>query len=783
MTAKQETRHKGVLMNQRRTAANPSSDDTSAGLAEIHALLTRLSKGDTSLRADVDSETGIIRDIKELINQLAEHIQETSDYAHEMAIGLCEHYDTLSRIAGGDFSARATMDSENEVVGKMGELINREADVLTGAISRAQCAEEEKQSQLQLLQTLIDTIPSPVYYKDSNGCYLGCNKAFENSVGLSRDKLIGKTALEIWPMEQGVLFQLRDKELFESPGEQIYEETVRNSDGTQRETVFNKATFHNEDGSLRGLVGIMLDITERKRAEEALAVQNILLSTQQEASIDGILVVDENAKILSYNRRFVEIMDIPEHLLGTREDEPVLKHVTSRVVDPQKFLQKVKYLYEHRQENCRDEISLRNGKTLDRYTVPLLGADGRYYGRLWSFRDITERKTAEEEAKNAYQQLQDIIEFLPDATFVVDKDKHVIAWNRAIEIMTGLKKDEVIGKGDYIYSIPFYGEKRPILIDLIDEDLDVISRNYTAIKIEGRTLFAETFVPSFQNGGSRYFWGTATPLFDKQGNQVGGIESIRDITEYRQAEHENIRLESQLHHARMMESFMIKLGHDLRTPLTPLTILLPLIGKRVDDQELKKLVDICCKSTFAMKKLADKTQLLGNISSSANAGKLECINLFMLVERTLGDNADNLIQKDVVCRNDVDQTIAVPVIQDQLTLLFDNLISNAIKYSPENGVIRINAEQQNSMVTVAVHDDGIGLAPEHLERIFDEFYKADESRHDIEASGLGLSICKRIVRNHHGRIWAESPGIGRGTTIKFTLNEQCIDHLSLKEPK
>ncbi len=642
-------------MNQCRTSANPSSDDTSAGLAEIQALLTRLSKGDTSLRADVDSETGIIRDIKELINQLAEHIQETSDYAHEMAIGLCEHYDTLSRIAGGDFSARATMDSENEVVGKMGELINREADVLTGAISRAQCAEEEKQSQLQLLQTLIDTIPSPVYYKDSNGCYLGCNKAFENSVGLSRDKLIGKTALEIWPMEQGVLFQLRDKELFESPGEQIYEETVRNSDGTQRETVFNKATFHNEDGSLRGLVGIMLDITERKRAEE--------------------------------------------------------------------------------------------------------------------------------EAKNAYQQLQDIIEFLPDATFVVDKDKQVIAWNRAIEIMTGLKKDEVIGKGDYIYSIPFYGEKRPILIDLIDEDLDVISCNYTAIKIEGRTLFAETFVPTFQNGGSRCFWGTATPLFDKQGNQVGGIESIRDITEYRQAEHENIRLESQLHHARMMESFMIKLGHDLRTPLTPLTILLPLIGKRVDDQELKKLVDICCKSTFAMKKLADKTQLLGNISSSVNAGKLECINLFMLVERALGDNADNLIQKDVVCRNDVDQTIAVPVIQDQLTLLFDNLISNAIKYSPENGVIRINAEQQNSMVTVAVHDDGIGLAPEHLERIFDEFYKADESRHDIEASGLGLSICKRIVRNHHGRIWAESPGIGRGTTIKFTLNEQCIDHLSVKEPK
>jgi len=770
-------------MNQNNTDKYLPAAELAAGIAELEGLLTRLSKGDTALRATVNSENDIFAGLKTLFNQLAEHIQETSDYAHEMAIGLCEHYDTLSRIASGDFAARATMDSGNEVVGKLGELINREADVLTGAISRAQRAEEEKQSQLQLLQTLIDTIPSPVYYKDSKGCYLGCNKAFENSVGLSRDKLIGKTALEIWPMEQGVLFQLRDKELFESPGEQTYEETVLNSDGTQREIVFNKATFHNEDGSLRGLVGIMLDITERKRAEESLAVQNILLFTQQEASIDGILVVDENAKILSYNRRFVEIMDIPEHLLGTREDEPVLKHVTSRIVDSEKFLQKVKYLYEHRHESCRDEIFLRNGNTLDRYTVPLLDADGRYYGRLWSFRDITERKAAEEEAKNAYQQLQDIVEFLPDATFVVDKDKQVIAWNRAIEIMTGLKKDEVIGKGDYVYSIPFYGEKRPILIDLIDEDLDVISRNYNAIKIEGKTLFAETFVPSFQNGGSRYFWGTATPLFDKQGNQVGGIESIRDITEYRQAEHENIRLESQLHHARMLESLMIKLGHDLRTPLTPLTILLPLIGKRVEDHELKKLVGICCKSTIAMTKLADKTQLLGSISSRVNPDKLECVNLFMLVERTLGDNADSMVQKDITCRNDVDQTIAFPAIQDQITQLFDNLISNAIKYSPQNGVIRISAEQQDNMVSVTVHDDGIGLAPEHLERIFDEFYKVDESRHDLEASGLGLSICKRIVHNHHGRIWAESPGITRGTTIKFTLNELCTDNCSVKEPK
>ena len=748
------------------------ADDLAAGIAELEGLLTRLSKGDTGLRATVNSENDVFAGLKTLFNQLAEHIQETNDYAHEMAIGLCEHYDALSRIAGGDFSARATMDSGNEVVAKLGELINREADVLTGAISRAQRAEEDKQAQLHLLQTLIDTIPSPVYYKDKAGRYLGCNKAFESGVGMLRDVLMGKTASEIWPADQADLFQLQDQALFEHPGIQVYEETVHNADGTLHEMVFNKATFHNEDGSLSGLVGIMLDITERKRVEEAAAFQNILLSTQQEASIDGLLVVDENSRILSFNRRFVEIMGIPPQLLETKEDEPVLKYVTGRMVDPQRFLEKVKYLYEHRQESCRDEIVMCDGKVLDRYTVPLLGADRRYYGRLWSFRDITERKAAEEDARNAYQQLLDIVEFLPDATFVVDKEKRVIAWNRAIEKMTGLKKEEVIGKGDYVYAIPFYGERRPILIDLINENVDDIKLNYDFINVEGRTLFAETFVPSFRNGKDRYLWGTATPLFDKHGRTVGAIESIRDITEYKRTEEQRSQMVSQLHHARMMESFMIRLGHDLRTPLTPLMILLPLIGKRVVDPELVKLVAICSKSSSSLKKLADKAQLLGSLSAPLKTDELERITLSSVLERSLADCADSMAQKNLDCQKAVDPNIVVQVMPDQIKELIVNLISNAVHFSQENGVIGITVEQHNETVTVAVHDDGIGLDPAHLEHIFDEFFKADESRHDLDAPGLGLTICKRIVDNHQGRIWAESPGLGQGTTIKFAINEK-----------
>ena len=526
-----------------------------------------------------------------------------------------------------------------------------------GLLGRAmKRVEDANENQIRFQQTLLNTMPSPVFYKDASCRYLGCNKAFEAFVGFSRDELIGKTPHEIWPKDLADRYLQQDLALLESPGLQIYESAVKYADGSLREVVFNKATFEGKNGAVAGLVGIILDITERKAAEE--------------------------------------------------------------------------------------------------------------------------------EIKRAWQQMFDIVELLPDPTFVVDKNKRVLAWNRAIEQMTGVEKKDIVGKGDCAYAIPFYGYNRPLLIDLLDQEQERIQRNYTHIKQEGHTLFTEVFVPSFRNGGSRYFWATATPLFDNIGNQTGGIESIRDITEYKRAEEERSHLESQLHHAKMMESFMVRLSHDLRTPLTPLTILLPLVRKMVIDQELIKLVDICCKCTAAMKKLADKAQLLGSLSATIKAGELERITLHSVIEQSLADSADSIAQKSIDCQNDVHTFVVVKVVPNQFKELFANLISNAVHFSPENGIIRISAKQLNETVTVSVHDNGIGLDLGHQERIFDEFFKADESRHDLDAPGLGLTICKRIVLNHQGRIWAESPGSGKGTTIRFTINENMADSRSnVKEPK
>lgn len=503
--------------------------------------------------------------------------------------------------------------------------------------------EDANENQLKLQQTLIDTIPYPVYIKDLDGRYLCCNRSFEFYGGFAQNDVIGKTARDIWPAELAEGYVQQDLELLRNPGMHVYESRLMDTHGVLHDVIFNKATYEGSNGAVAGLVGIIVDITERKIAEEA--------------------------------------------------------------------------------------------------------------------------------TRSAYQELFAIIEFLPDATFVIDMDKKVIAWNRAVEEMTGVAKGDILGRGNYEYSLPFYGERRPILIDLLDEDQGTLDK-YNFIRREGGRLFAETSLAHTPASGEHCFlWATASPLFDQQGKRIGAIESIRDISEYKKAEEERSRLLSQLHHARMMETFMLRLGHDLRTPLTPLFVLFPMMRERIAEPELQRMLDICCKSATAMKKLVDRAQMLVNLSSLDSAEHMEPTRLFTIAEQAVAEGVEILGQKQIVFRNEIDPTIVVQAVPDQLRELFSNLISNAVRYSPGNGVVRITTERRDATVTVGVHDEGVGLDSDHLERIFDEFFKADESRHDLDAHGLGLSICKRIVSNHRGRIWAESPGIGKGTSVKFTINE------------
>jgi PAS domain S-box-containing protein len=141
--------------------------------------------------------------------------------------------------------------------------------------------------------------------------------------------------------------------------------------------------------------------------------------------------------------------------------------------------------------------------------------------------------------------IRGVIDFLPDATFVIDTEGTVIAWNRAMEEMTGVGAAEMLGAGEYSYAIPFYGERKPMLANLLLIPTEELEARYHMVRREGDTLVVDISIPGFQGRGA-WFWAKASPLYDETGQIAGAIESIRDITERKEMEGRLARAKAEL---------------------------------------------------------------------------------------------------------------------------------------------------------------------------------------------------------------------------------------------
>ncbi|RII29880.1 MAG: hybrid sensor histidine kinase/response regulator [Geobacter sp.] len=392
---------------------------------------------------------------------------------------------------------------------------------------------------------------------------------------------------------------------------------------------------------------------------------------------------------------------------------------------------------------------------------------------------IAELQKTDEELKTAYQQLQDIIEFLPDATFIIDSEKRIIAWNKALEEMTGFAKEAMTGKGDHEYSIPFYGVRRWALVDFIDDFNDGISEHYHLIEKKGDMLLAEKYIHNFRDDRGIHLWITASPLFDRNGNRIGAIESIRDITSFKLAEEQKASLELQLIQAQKMEAIGQLAGgiaHDFNNILTAIIGYGHLLqNKSREDQVAHRYVS---QILVASEKASRLTRDLLTFSRK-QVMNLTPINLNEAIS-SIGDMLSRLIGDDIELNIELqDEPISVLVDVGQIQQVVMNLVTNARDAMPEGGTISIAtftrqpelepARQPPAIsgryAVISVSDNGLGMDQKTSEKIFEPFFTTKETG---KGTGLGLSIVYGIVTQHNGFIEVQS-SMGQGTTVRAHL--------------
>lgn len=218
------------------------------------------------------------------------------------------------------------------------------------------------------------------------------------------------------------------------------------------------------------------------------------------------------------------------------------------------------------------------------------------------------------------------------------------------------------------------------------------------------------------------------------------------------------------------DEFIGQLGHDLKNPLTPLVGLLPIIVEQEKDPEIKEHLKIMNHNVQYMRDLIFKTLQLAKLRSSNVQFDIENLNLTEEIKNAIESQKLILNQNNITVDNRIMEDIFVQADKLRLSELLKNLISNSVKYTAKGGgKITFGATKDRDIVTVGIKDSGIGMSKEQQDNIFNEFYKANKFSSDMESTGLGLAICKRIVEKHGGNIWAESSGPGMGSVFYFTL--------------
>ncbi|HEY8910975.1 MAG TPA: HD domain-containing phosphohydrolase [Desulfosporosinus sp.] len=479
--------------------------------------------------------------------------------------------------------------------------------MLEKEIKERQNIEEALKHELAFNRALLENILDGVVACDAEGHLTLFNRTAREWHGMDAKKLTKDQWTECYNLynEDGSIPLVADEiplsrafqgEIFQNVGM-----AIRATNQPIRYISANGCPFYDDKGRKLGAVVILNDITEQRLAEVALRSKKAFLEAQTNASLDGILVVNQNHTRILTNRRIFELFDVPQHIIDDEDDSLLLKHVVSLTKEPEQFLKKVIYLYDHLNETSCDEIEFKSGMVLDRQSAPVIDKEGKYYGRIWTFHDITDRKKLETALEKEKNLLETTLISVGDGVISTDNKGQIVFLNRVAEYLTGWTQEAARGK--WIEDV-FY---------IVDEFTGEMSENIVKKALESgkiHELSNHTLLIS-KDGIERPIEDSAAPIVQDNGEIVGVVLVFRDFSEKKQKlkEIEFISYHDQLtglYNRRFYEEELKRLDIGRNYPLTivmgdvnGLKLINDSFGHTMGDELLKKVADVIKKGVRA----------------------------------------------------------------------------------------------------------------------------------------------------------------------------------------
>jgi PAS domain S-box-containing protein len=424
------------------------------------------------------------------------------------------HFETLRQTNDGrliDVSVTASpiKDAAGDVIGM--------SKVLRDITGRRQAEAALKKSEERFRMSMEHAMDAFLLH-DSTGRFLDVNRRACESLGYSREELLKLNVSDVTSLSAEEAKSIWNQ--LQAGSTLTVSDHHRRRDGSRFPVEIRLGTFDIDGQKL--VLGLARDITERKHFEEQLLWKTAFFEAQVNSALDGILVVDTKGKMILQNQRMIDLWNFPHDIVAETDDRARLEWVTSRVKNSRQFAEKVAWLYAHPEEISRDEIELVDRRILDRYSAPVRGQDGQYYGRIWSFRDITERKRTEEAQRNERIFISAVVDTVGSLVVVLDRQARIVRFNRACEQLTGYSFDDIKGQN---------------LLDLL-----LLPEEQASTKCEFESLRAGNFPNTYENywvtrdGNPRRISWSNTALVDADGAVEFVIGTGVDITERNRAQ-------------------------------------------------------------------------------------------------------------------------------------------------------------------------------------------------------------------------------------------------------